>query len=140
MLFIFPKIRCVDRMNVGFYWTYYFECEPGTVFSDELDQCIHPFLAKAPCGVKPTPPPTPPPTTTPTVIPCHGVEGTCKTYEVCQPAKKTKYFCDKIRCPLRTPELSCAEGYSFDMDERVCAKLPEGRSLLIHGEITCIEE
>ena len=118
-------------MNVGYYWTYYFECEPGTVFSDELDQCIHPFLAKAPCGVKTTTTTTTSTTTTttrtaPAFIPCHGVEGTCKTYEICEPVRQTKYFCDKIRCPLRTPELSCADGYSFDMDERLCAKLPEG--------------
>ncbi|XP_050738806.1 uncharacterized protein LOC127009619 [Eriocheir sinensis] len=119
--------RCVDRMNIGYYWTYYFECEPGTVFSDELDQCIHPFLAKAPCGVKPTT--TPPPPTTPPYLQCHGVEGTCKTYNVCQPVKATRYFCDKIRCPLRTPELSCAEGYSFDMDNKVCGKPPAAYTL-----------
>lgn len=124
--------RCVDRMSVGYYWTYYFECEPGTVFSDDLDQCIHPFLAKPPCGGKVAPTPTPTPTTPP-YIPCRGVEGTCTTYDVCVPVKQTKYFCDKIKCPLRTPELTCAEGYSFDMDERMCAKPPAGTSRLLSG-------
>ncbi|KAG0715345.1 hypothetical protein GWK47_012168 [Chionoecetes opilio] len=126
--------RCVDRMNIGRYWTYYFECEPGTVFSDELDQCIHPFMVKGPCGNQPiTTPRTTPPTTTITTtrptISCQGVEGTCRLYEVCQPKAHTRYFCDRIRCPLRTPELACADGYSFDMDARVCAKLPEASTL-----------
>ncbi|XP_066987533.1 integumentary mucin C.1-like [Macrobrachium rosenbergii] len=68
-------------MNVGFYWTYHFECEPGTVFSDELDQCVFPFATGPPCGTgggsggglaspRPTPPQptsitTPRTTTTP---------------------------------------------------------------------------
>lgn len=125
--------RCVDRMNIGYFWTYYFECEPGTVFSDELDQCVHPFLAGPPCGDEPTTaapttiPPSPP--TPAPVIPCTGVEGTCRTYDICEPEKQKKFFCDKIKCPLRTPELSCAEGYSFDMDARLCAKLPEAHTL-----------
>ncbi|KAK8405704.1 hypothetical protein O3P69_001898 [Scylla paramamosain] len=116
--------RCVDRMHVGFFWTYHFECEPGTVFSDELDQCVHPFLAEPPCGGQTTTI-----TTEPTIIQCHGVPGTCKNYEICLPEKRTRYFCDKIRCPLRTPELSCAEGYSFDMDARQCDKIPEASTL-----------
>ncbi|KAK7081380.1 hypothetical protein SK128_025881 [Halocaridina rubra] len=37
-------------MNVGYFWTYHFECEPGTVFSDDLDQCVFPFLTGPPCG------------------------------------------------------------------------------------------
>ncbi|XP_066972536.1 uncharacterized protein [Macrobrachium rosenbergii] len=45
--------RCVDRMKVGYYHIYYFECEPGTVFADELDQCVFPFLAGKPCGTDP---------------------------------------------------------------------------------------
>ncbi|XP_068209488.1 uncharacterized protein [Palaemon carinicauda] len=63
--------RCVDRMNVGFYWTYHFECEPGTVFSDELDQCVFPFATGPPCGTGGNPVSTPstgPTTTTSTTI------------------------------------------------------------------------
>merc|ERR1719259_1242827 len=33
--------RCFTRYGVaGFYWRSYFHCEPGTVFSDALDQCV----------------------------------------------------------------------------------------------------
>nr|XP_027234610.1 uncharacterized protein LOC113825918 [Penaeus vannamei] len=42
--------RCVDRFGIGYYWTSHFECEPGTVFSDDLDQCVFPFLTGPPCG------------------------------------------------------------------------------------------
>ncbi|XP_045124278.1 uncharacterized protein LOC123512111 [Portunus trituberculatus] len=41
--------RCVDYMNMGFYRTYYFECEPGTQFADELDQCVFPSNNRPPC-------------------------------------------------------------------------------------------
>nr|XP_053656135.1 integumentary mucin C.1-like [Cherax quadricarinatus] len=74
--------RCVDRMKTGFFWTSYFECEPGTVFSDDLDQCVFPHMVRPPCGtyypstttthpttastITPAPPPTTPSTTTTT--------------------------------------------------------------------------
>nr|XP_045616437.1 extensin-like [Procambarus clarkii] len=74
--------RCVDRMKVGFYNTYLFECGPGTVFADGLDQCVFPFMTAPPCGTRTgvppnstltprpplpstlTPSPSPPPTPT----------------------------------------------------------------------------
>lgn len=128
LLFFLDLLRCVDRMNIGFFWTYHFECEPGTVFSDELDQCIHPYNAKPPCGFVPettTP-------TEPTTIPCRGVAGTCRTYDVCTPKKETLLLCDKLECPLeRSPELSCGEGYSFNMDTRACVKPPLGESVCL---------
>ncbi|XP_037776752.1 extensin-like [Penaeus monodon] len=68
--------RCVDRFGIGFYWTSHFECEPGTVFSDDLDQCVFPFLTGPPCGTAgipsgvPTSPSTiPPSTASPSTIP-----------------------------------------------------------------------
>ncbi|KAK3852235.1 hypothetical protein Pcinc_041165, partial [Petrolisthes cinctipes] len=122
--------RCVDRMNIGYFWTYYFECEPGTVFSDELDQCVHPHLAGPPCSDVPvTEPPKPDP------IPCTGVEGTCKSYDVCRPFKQKKLLCEKLVCPLRTPHLQCADGYFFDMADRKCVKPPHP-STLCGAEVT----
>ncbi|XP_068238661.1 uncharacterized protein [Palaemon carinicauda] len=32
--------RCVDRVNAGVFQVFFFKCEPGTVFSDALDQCV----------------------------------------------------------------------------------------------------
>ncbi|XP_069960680.1 uncharacterized protein [Cherax quadricarinatus] len=115
--------RCVDRMHVGMYWTYYFECEPGTVFSDDLDQCVHPFLAPPPCGqVVPPPPKTDP-------IPCIGVNGTCQTFKICKPQKSEKNMCRELQCPLRAPALQCGPGYLYDMKDRKCA-LPPARETL----------
>ncbi|XP_050715324.1 uncharacterized protein LOC126998050 [Eriocheir sinensis] len=114
--------RCVDRMKVGFYFTYYFECEPGTVFDDFLDQCVFPHLASAPCGniTLSTPAPvTKPPTvstvsttststtttTTTTVAPtgttpsvtvpltCKFHERHCKRLEYCLPTKVVRNLC-----------------------------------------------
>ncbi|XP_069166120.1 uncharacterized protein [Procambarus clarkii] len=59
--------RCVDRMKVGFYNTYLFECGPGTVFADGLDQCVFPFMTAPPCGTGTTVPPITLPTIRPTV-------------------------------------------------------------------------
>ncbi|XP_068224588.1 uncharacterized protein [Palaemon carinicauda] len=118
--------RCVDRMSVGYLWTYHFECEPGTVFSDELDQCVHPF--DAPYACRPTA------TTTEGPLKCTGVPGTCKTYDICQPSKTKKRMCTEIICPLRTPNLSCGDGYAFDMDLQQCAKIPTAGELCL---LTC---
>ncbi|XP_069166117.1 zonadhesin [Procambarus clarkii] len=59
--------RCVDRMKVGFYYTYLFECGPGTVFADDLDQCVFPFMTAPPCGTGTGVPPITLPTPRPTV-------------------------------------------------------------------------
>ncbi|XP_045618154.1 uncharacterized protein [Procambarus clarkii] len=119
--------RCVDRMNVGIFWTYYFECEPGTVFSDDLDQCVHSHLVSAPCG---TPPTTPRP-----IIPCTGVEGTCKNYEICDPLpKRTINLCDEIQCPLRTPNLQCGPGYGYDLVNKKCTLKPKDWQLCGYKE------
>ncbi|XP_066986002.1 uncharacterized protein [Macrobrachium rosenbergii] len=115
--------RCVDRMSVGYLWTYHFECEPGTVFSDELDQCVHPF--DAPYSCRPTP------TTTEGPLKCTGVPGTCKTYDICLPSKTKKRMCTEIKCPIRTPNLSCGDGYAFDMDLQECAKIPTAAELCL---------
>ena len=32
--------RCYDRYGLGFFSRAFFECEPGTTFSDSLDQCV----------------------------------------------------------------------------------------------------
>ena len=32
--------RCYDRYGYGIFWRAYFQCEPGTHFSDQLDQCV----------------------------------------------------------------------------------------------------
>ena len=32
--------RCSDTYGIGFYRRAYFRCESGTIFSDELDQCV----------------------------------------------------------------------------------------------------
>ncbi|XP_069939979.1 uncharacterized protein [Cherax quadricarinatus] len=79
--------RCVDRMKVGVFFTYMYECEPGTVFDDDLDQCVFPDQVPPPCGTsgqvvtsptqapttaptpKPTPKATPKPTPAPTPAP-----------------------------------------------------------------------
>ncbi|XP_027210489.1 uncharacterized protein [Penaeus vannamei] len=114
--------RCVDRMKIGYFWTYHFECEPGTVFADELDQCVHPFLAAPPCG-------SPPTTTTTEVVPCTGVEGTCKTYDICRPQRAKKTFCAEIRCNLRTSNLRCPAGMQFDMSSEQCAFPPKESDL-----------
>ncbi|XP_063885134.1 uncharacterized protein LOC135113645 [Scylla paramamosain] len=42
--------RCVDPMSVGYYRTYYFECEPGTQFDDDLDQCVFSSNKRPPCS------------------------------------------------------------------------------------------
>ncbi|KAG7157787.1 putative Chitin binding Peritrophin-A domain-containing protein 7 [Homarus americanus] len=118
--------RCVDRMHVGMYWTYYFECEPGTVFSDELDQCVHPFLADPPCGKPIT---TPEPT-----LECKGVPGTCTFYDVCRPVRRKIHLCGKVQCPLRSPFLQCAPGSFFNMNDRECVKPPRPEDLC--GSVT----
>lgn len=119
--------RCVDRMEIGYFWTYFFECEPGTVFADELDQCVHPYLAAPPCGSPPkTPKPTPTPTTTLTPVLCTGVDGTCKQYDICRPQRAKKTFCAEIRCNLRTSNLHCPTGMLFDMSTEQCAFPPKG--------------
>ncbi|XP_027210490.1 uncharacterized protein [Penaeus vannamei] len=126
--------RCVDRMKIGYFWTYHFECEPGTVFADELDQCVHPFLAAPPCG-------SPPTTTTTEVVPCTGVEGTCKTYDICRPQRAKKTFCAEIRCNLRTSNLRCPAGMQFDMSSEQCAFPPKENELCaVDTSITIVEE
>ncbi|XP_042858115.1 uncharacterized protein LOC122244312 [Penaeus japonicus] len=124
--------RCVDRMEIGYFWTYFFECEPGTVFADELDQCVHPYLAAPPCGSPPkTPKPTPTPTPTTTLTPvlCTGVDGTCKQYDICRPQRAKKTFCAEIRCNLRTSNLRCPAGKLFDMSTEQCTFPPKESDL-----------
>ena len=112
-------------MGLGFFWRSYYECEPGTVFSDELDQCIFPYDVANPCRpyTPPLPPPPqtttttpqpPPPTTTPTQPPpppptttttqpttttstCDESYINCKLYEVCikNEPKTNKFLCPK---------------------------------------------
>ncbi|KAK7082608.1 hypothetical protein SK128_005847 [Halocaridina rubra] len=38
-------------------------------------------------------------------------------------------MCDEIECPLRSPHLSCGDGYSFDMEIQECAPVPRETEL-----------
>ncbi|XP_071515438.1 uncharacterized protein [Panulirus ornatus] len=115
--------RCVDRVKAGFFWTYYFSCEPGTLFHDDLDQCVHPSLIKSgPCATNTTTTTTSTTTALP-IVECTGVPGTCTTYDICRPTKMEKMMCAKIHCP-RTSSLQCGEGYLYDMKARRCVRPP----------------
>ncbi|XP_069166116.1 uncharacterized protein [Procambarus clarkii] len=91
--------RCVDRMKVGFYNTLLFECGPGTVFADGLDQCVPRPKATDLC---PAPTPLPPtvPTTPANVLRCTDqqtrpkedwiVKEYCQVFTLCDASKTFK--------------------------------------------------
>ncbi|XP_064104286.1 uncharacterized protein LOC135214114 [Macrobrachium nipponense] len=95
-------------MNVGFYWTYHFECEPGTVFSDELDQCVFPFATGPPCGTgggglaSPRPTPAQPPVTTPKTTSPATTKGTTTPPTTLETTVQT------ITSPSVTKNFSCS--------------------------------
>ncbi|XP_063585480.1 uncharacterized protein LOC134762924 [Penaeus indicus] len=116
--------RCVDRMKIGYFHTFHFECEPGTVFSDELDQCVFPHLVGPPCGTAgqgPVTPATPPPTP-----PCIFYDQDCRTEKLCNPSEE-RVFCDRCRRGLTTVSAAAfcgGAGLVFDKGLGRCVPIP----------------
>ncbi|XP_042883446.1 uncharacterized protein LOC122260302 [Penaeus japonicus] len=122
--------RCVDRMKIGYFHTFYFECEPGTVFSDDLDQCVFPHLIGPPCGTagdgsgKPTP--VPPPVPPPVPQPCIFRDQDCEVQKLCQPSE-VKVFCTSCQRGFSTVSVAAfcgGSGLVYDRGLRRCVLKP----------------
>ncbi|XP_047468875.1 uncharacterized protein LOC125025047 [Penaeus chinensis] len=116
--------RCVDRMKIGYFHVFHFECEPGTVFSDDLDQCVFPHLVEPPCGSAGQGPVTP--TTPPKPEPCIFYDQDCKTEKLCYPSEE-RVFCDRCRRGSTTVTAAAfcgGAGLVFDKGLGRCVAIP----------------
>ncbi|XP_042210100.1 uncharacterized protein LOC121857917 [Homarus americanus] len=133
---VFPHPRncswyfsCVDRMKVGFYSTFYFECEPGTVFNDGLDQCVFPYLISPPCGTNGTGSST---TVKPPVLCQKFDSSSCQVYELCKPLRTTKTLCTGCFTYFgytMAKDLCKMKGELLDKNTHQCVQPPTGSDL-----------
>ncbi|RXG67838.1 hypothetical protein Avbf_08265 [Armadillidium vulgare] len=125
---VFPHPRncswyysCHDVYGIGYYRQHYFECEPGTVFSDELDQCIHPFNPKYPCLTE--------------VLDCYDSMIKCKVY-LCPNSNTIMRYIGRLcesaiyTCKNGTEINYCNEAQYFDVLTRTCVQNPVNRGCI----------
>lgn len=108
-------------MKIGYFHTFHFECEPGTVFSDDLDQCVFPHLIGPPCGTAGEGPVTPTPPAT-----CVFEDQDCYTQQLCQP-DESRVYCTKCRRGQQTitTGIFCGEaGAVYDKGLGQCVPTP----------------
>ena len=129
--------RCYDRYGLGFFWTAYFECEPGTVFSDELDQCVFGSVndnckPSVPGPLRPVtyPPVVTPSYTRPPAPVCQEVIAQCVNKPVCPASASVTMYVYQVRI-CEVAETRCSDG-------RVTPKCPAGQ---VYGEAmkNCID-
>jgi len=112
--------RCTARVGIPRFATFYFECEPGTMFDDDLDQCVHPHSGSN-CQGPVTPGPTPEP-----VDVCTTIESSCFNYPSCDSGQRSmKYLCQRELCTLTGEDDICYDGQLWDNNARSCVDKPE---------------
>jgi len=112
--------RCHDRFNFssmglnGMYWRSYYQCEPGTAFSDALDQCVHSGDVDR-CRVRP--------------VECRKTFKNCKTGRVCDEKAMGSSFLQTIEyceaaseiCSGKTKSRSlCSRDQFYDKTNGLC--------------------
>ncbi|XP_071518397.1 uncharacterized protein [Panulirus ornatus] len=134
--------RCEDIIRTGFFRRYYFECEPGTVFSDEMDQCLYPTQVRPPCGTNPepgltlqpggsTPQPVGSTTQSGGVSPftfCSYSDDICKKYEVCNPTRETLDLCSGCIMSsafINASSICSQENHVLNREKNTCESPPE---------------
>ncbi|KAF2366379.1 Chitin binding domain [Trinorchestia longiramus] len=108
--------RCYDTFGFGFYWRAYFECEPGTAFSDGLDQCVFQGDGNT-CVVEEA-----------SSTSCREQLWGCREADICSPSSIGSSFmyktevCDVAQtvCPGTPDAPFCEPGYLYDTGNRQC--------------------
>ncbi|XP_018015035.1 uncharacterized protein LOC108671948 isoform X2 [Hyalella azteca] len=109
--------RCYDTYESGHFWRAYFECGPGTMFSDTLDQCVFPGPANN-CLVE-----APQPSHN-----CRTQLSGCRQQNVCAPSAVGSSFvytteiCSRgLQICLGAPNVElCSAGYVYDVANNEC--------------------
>ncbi|XP_018015037.1 uncharacterized protein LOC108671948 isoform X4 [Hyalella azteca] len=109
--------RCYDTYESGHFWRAYFECGPGTMFSDTLDQCVFPGPANN-CLVE-----APQPSHN-----CRTQLSGCRQQNVCAPSAvgssfvyKTEICSQLLRICDGSPNVElCSAGYVYDVANNKC--------------------
>ncbi|CAL4061496.1 unnamed protein product, partial [Meganyctiphanes norvegica] len=123
--------RCNDRLGTGFFWTTYYECEPGTVFSDELDQCVFPHNPKYTCKTNGSMPESPKPICRRPGNVCDTIQSSCQNYDTCSSDGITvqrEWLCRSEQCEVdcvkqRVSNI-CPIGQLFSTSQKRCVKEP----------------
>jgi len=111
--------RCSKAAFGPRFMTHYFECEPGTQFDDDLDQCVHPHSGYNCQGVStPTPRPLPPPDV------CNILYSSCASYDSCQAGKGRLTLCRQEECTISGVKDKCFGGRLWDLSADYCVEKP----------------
>ncbi|CAL4064752.1 unnamed protein product, partial [Meganyctiphanes norvegica] len=127
--------RCVARVGIPRYATFYFQCEPGTMFEDDLDQCVHPHSGYQCQG-------SVPPVTQPSNI-CSVIPSSCADYltscpSAGRPGGKVQ-LCQRESCTLTGVKDICEAGQLLDTATNRCVKTPSLQCTPIFKNCTAVQ-